>query len=95
MWTPTTREKYCRCASRYQSDVTGAGWGVIEPHLPEPKTRGRPRGRPLREIINAIYYVMRSGFFTGILCTKGDVSYPLKLVERGSSARLSSRGDSR
>jgi len=61
-------------------DVTGAEWCVIEPLLPEPKTRGPP----LREIINAIFYVMRSGVFTRILCAKGDVSYPLKLVKRAT-----------
>jgi len=61
MWTPAIREKYSRNASRYQSDVTDKEWRVIEPLLPGPRTRGRPRGWPLREIINAIFYVMRSG----------------------------------
>jgi transposase len=61
MWTPATSEKYSRRALRYQSDVTDKEWRVIEPLLPAPKTRGRPRGWPLREIINAIFYVMRSG----------------------------------
>jgi putative transposase len=61
MWTRATREKYSRNASRYQSDVTDREWRVIEPLLPGPRTRGRPRGWPLREIINAIFYVMRSG----------------------------------
>ena len=61
MWTRATREKYSRNASRYQSDVTDKEWRVIEPLLPGPRTRGRLRGWPLREIINAIFYVMRSG----------------------------------
>jgi transposase len=61
MWTPATRKKYSRNASRYQSDVTDKEWRVIEPLLPGPRTRGRPRGWPLREIVNAIFYVMRSG----------------------------------
>jgi transposase len=61
MWSPATREKYSRKAARYQSDVTDTEWSVIEVLLPSPKTRGRPRGWPLREIVNAIFYVMRSG----------------------------------
>ncbi|PWB80546.1 MAG: IS5/IS1182 family transposase, partial [Methylocystaceae bacterium] len=61
MWTPATREKYSRRALRYQSDVTDPEWRVIEPLLPLPKTRGRPWSWPLREVVNAIFYVMRSG----------------------------------
>lgn len=61
MWTPATREKYSRQALRYQSDLTDQEWRVIEPLLPTPKTRGRPWGWPLREVVNAIFYVMRSG----------------------------------
>jgi putative transposase len=33
----------------------------LAPHLPPPKLRGRPRARPLREILDAIFYVIRSG----------------------------------
>ena len=35
--------------------------GFIEPHLPAPQTSGRPRVHPLREILNAIFYIVRSG----------------------------------
>lgn len=34
-------------------------WHLIEPHL-QPRN-GRPRARPLREIVNAIVYVLRDG----------------------------------
>ena len=61
MWTTATREKYSRSGLRYQSDVTDVEWGVIEPLLPKPRARGRRRGWPVREIVNAIFYVMRSG----------------------------------
>src|SRR5208337_1480333 len=61
MWTTATREKYSRTGLRYQSDVTDEEWRVIEPFLPKPKTRGRPWSWPLREIVNAIFYVMRAG----------------------------------
>jgi putative transposase len=61
MWTPTTRKHYSRRATRYQSDLTDEEWRVIEPHLPPAKRTGRPRAWPLREIVNAIFYVMRGG----------------------------------
>ncbi|MEH6952561.1 transposase [Nitrobacter sp. NHB1] len=61
MWTPATREKYSCHTLRYQSDVTDQEWLVIEPLFPKPKTRGRRWRWPLREIVNAIFYVMRSG----------------------------------
>lgn len=61
MWTPTTREQHNRKTDRYQTDVTDEEWRVIEPHLPAAKSTGRPRSWPMREIINGIFYVMRSG----------------------------------
>ena len=61
MWTPTTREHYKRRAARYQSDLTDAEWQVIEPHLPPANVTGRPRSWDMREIVNAIFYVMRGG----------------------------------
>ncbi len=61
MWTPTTREQHIRKTNRYQTDVTDKKWGVIEPYLPAASSTGRPRAWPMREIINGIFYVMRSG----------------------------------
>ena len=45
----------------YQSDLSDAEWKIIEPHLPDPKAPGRPRVHPLREILDAIFYILRSG----------------------------------
>jgi len=61
MWTPTSRKQHIRNTSRYQTDVTDQEWRVIEPHLPVASSTGRPRGWPMREIINGIFYVMRAG----------------------------------
>lgn len=61
MWTPATREHYRRRTPRYQTDLTDAEWRVIEPLLPPAKRTGRPRAWPLREIVNAIFYVLRGG----------------------------------
>ena len=45
----------------YSTDLSDAQWAWLEPHLPAPKASGRPRVYPLREILNAIFYVVRSG----------------------------------
>ena len=45
----------------YQTDLSDTEWACIEPHLPVPKAPGRPRIHPAREILNAIFYVVRSG----------------------------------
>jgi transposase len=59
--TAANRENYSRKSTRYQSDVTDEEWRIIEPLLPQARTTGRPRAWPLREIVNGIFYVMRSG----------------------------------
>jgi transposase len=61
MWTPTTRKQHNRKTRRYQTDLTDEEWRVIEPHLPAARKTGRPRAWPMREIINSMFYVMRSG----------------------------------
>jgi putative transposase len=45
----------------YQTDLSNAEWSYIEPHLPAPRAPGRPRLHPLREILDAIFYIVRSG----------------------------------
>jgi putative transposase len=45
----------------YQTDLTDAEWEALEPHLPAPKKRGRPRTHSPREILNAVFYVLKSG----------------------------------
>ena len=45
----------------YPTDLSDAEWNYIESHMPTPKEHGRPRVHSLREILNAIFYVLRSG----------------------------------
>jgi putative transposase len=45
----------------YPTDLSDAEWNYIEPHLPAPKGFGRPRTHTLREILNAIFYLLKSG----------------------------------
>ena len=61
MWTETTRPKYDRTHLRYASDTTDREWEVIRPRLPADRRTGRPREVDLREVINAIFYILRSG----------------------------------
>ena len=61
MWTPATRRHHSRDGLRYETDLTDAEWAVIEPLLPEPNERGRPQKWPPREIMKAIFYVLRGG----------------------------------
>jgi putative transposase len=45
----------------YPTDLTDAEWGCIKPYLPPPKERGRPRIHSSRHILDAVFYVLRSG----------------------------------
>jgi putative transposase len=44
----------------YPSDVTDAQWALIEPHLPV-YPGGRPRTTNLRDVVDAIFYILRTG----------------------------------
>ena len=47
----------------YPSDVTDGEWSILAPLLerPRPDGRGRPRLVERREVVNAIFYVLRTG----------------------------------
>lgn len=61
MWTEITRPYYDRSCLRYASDLTNEEWCVIEPLLPPAKRLGRRRTTDLRELLNAILYMARTG----------------------------------
>ena len=61
MWTPATRRQHSREGLRYASDLTDDEWRIVEPLLPGAPGRGRRRAWPLREIANAIFYMLRAG----------------------------------
>jgi len=61
MWTRETRAKHDRDDLRYPSDLNDAEWQILAPlFLPPPKT-GRHRSWPMREIIDAIFFMLRDG----------------------------------
>lgn len=45
----------------YPTDLTDAEWEILEPLVPKANSGGRPRAHPDREILNAIFYILRSG----------------------------------
>jgi putative transposase len=45
----------------YPSDLTGAQWSLIEPHIPAAPPGGRPRTTDMRDVVDAIFYILRTG----------------------------------
>ena len=72
MWHPDSHRS-ARCGSlniavrriarglRYPSDLTDAEWALIEPMIPPAKRGGRRREVNVREVLNAIFYVLSTG----------------------------------
>ena len=54
--TPTTQSR-----TPYETDLTDAQWEIIQLLLPPPPGGGRPRTTDMREVLNAILYVLRTG----------------------------------
>jgi transposase len=54
-----------RYSSRYEkalpNKLSDSEWKYIEPHVPTPKAHGRPRVHSPREILDAVFYVLKSG----------------------------------
>jgi transposase len=45
----------------YASDLSDAQWSILEPLIPAAKPAGRPRSVNMRQILNGIFSVLRSG----------------------------------
>jgi putative transposase len=45
----------------YSTDLSDAEWECLEVLVPPPNKRGRPRTHGTRQILNAIFYVLKSG----------------------------------
>src|SRR6267143_1163152 len=64
MWTAKTRGRIAaieKKTKRYPTDLTDAEWERIRALLPRPAKRGRKPSVDLREILNAIRYLTRTG----------------------------------
>lgn len=45
----------------YPTDLSERQWHILKPLIPAPKASGRPRTVDMREIVNAIFYILTSG----------------------------------
>ena len=45
----------------YSTDLTDAQWALIEPLIPAAQPGGRPRSVDLREVVDAVLYLLRTG----------------------------------
>jgi transposase len=61
MWTAEHRLAAVRKGLRYPSDLTDAEWALVEPMIPPAKRGGRRRTVNVREVLNAIFYVLSTG----------------------------------
>jgi len=45
----------------YPSDLSDKEWAILAPWIPAAKAGGRPRRIDMREVVNAIFYVIKGG----------------------------------
>ena len=62
MWKPEHRRAAKRRGLRYPSDMTDAEWALIEPMIAPARHGGRLRDANVREVLNAIFYVLSTGW---------------------------------
>ena len=60
-WTKITRVQYQRSGLRYASDLTDSEWALIARKMPRRRRLGRPREVDLREVVQAIFYILSTG----------------------------------
>lgn len=60
-WTNAARRKHSRRGLRYPSDLRDGEWVVIAGLLPDAKPGGRPRSTNLRDVVDAILYLVTTG----------------------------------
>src|SRR5690349_14549270 len=77
----------------YETDLTDAAWELVKPLIPAAGHGGRPRTTDVRSVVNAIFYLLRTGCQWGVTpllvknCTLRD--------KRGAAAKCPSAGNAR
>jgi putative transposase len=51
----------CQGIQGYETDLTDAQWALVSPWLPAPRGSGRRQRISLRLIVDAIFYLLRTG----------------------------------
>ena len=67
MWTPAARAQLARPTEPYATCLTDPEWALAEPFLPPAASRGRRRRWPMRHLLDAMLYVLRTGCALGRL----------------------------
>jgi len=67
MWTQEHRQSHARKGLRYPSDLTDAEWALVGPLIPPARRGGRPRDVDIREVLNAVFYLLSTGCQWGAL----------------------------
>jgi transposase len=60
-WTSEHRRAADRRRLRYPSDLADAEWALVAPLIRPAKRGGRPRKVDVRELLNAVFYVLSTG----------------------------------
>lgn len=60
-WTEIIRRQYRRDGLRYASNLADEEWELIAPHLPAAKPLGRRRKTDLRQVVDAMLYLLTTG----------------------------------
>ena len=60
-WNKAAQETYKRNGGRFETDLTDEEWALIEPLLPPPSRMGRKRTTDLRDVFDAIQYMLGTG----------------------------------
>ena len=60
-WTRDHRATYGRSGADFPSNLTDPEWAVLAPLIPQASPGGRPRKTDMRQAMNAIFYLLRTG----------------------------------
>jgi putative transposase len=60
-WTKISRAQYLRNELCYRSDMIDAEWRLIARKLPGRRRLGRPRKVDLRQVVEAVLYILSTG----------------------------------
>ncbi len=60
-WNKDAQKTYKRNGERFETDLTDEEWALIEPLLPSPSQMGRRRKTDVREVFDAIQYMLGTG----------------------------------
>ena len=80
----------------YVTDLTEAQWALVDSIIPKGKPGGRPRSIDVRGVVNAIFYLLRTGCQWRLLPREFHLGRPSTITSgAGSKNRFGSRSCAR